>query len=573
MCGIFGYSTRTAEYPGERLLGCMADAQRHRGPDGWGIQRGEYCGLGMLRLRMRAAKEENEPIVLGDGRFAAYNGEIYRDRSGLIPSGGRGEIDALLEPDVERPVDGMFAAAFFDSSTEMLTLTRDLYGIKPLYVRREEDTVMFASEVGAILSFSTDITVRCAAVHQFLAVGRPLDGKWFIADMEPLTAGGSLHVHGGQAIHDSRKWSPEYLLRSRGQMLPSPDALRTAIGESVQRALISNYPVGVAVSGGLDSSIVCAEIAAAGIKDVTLITVRAEGSLDGLSDISDLGLRGTAWHQWSLIERVIAPDEYFEMTKRAVRTFGFPTRMSSSALYLALADAAADCGATTLLVGEGADELFCGYDSYRTFQAGGTLSAHIFNVSLRSAIGKLISAADMAHLDGVIADYIQNLPGGSDWDRLRMSDFSLVLEPLLARADHALMARTIEGRTPFLHGDVPELAFRFSEVAHLAEGGTKQILREAYADRLAPDIVSGRKTHFRAPISDWLAGPLYEQTCRELLAATGRLEECGIAQGKIEQLLSRLKEADGTAADLTYRMLNLAWWLEWLDEMGGVQFV
>lgn len=573
MCGIFGYSTRKAEHPGDTLLAFMADAQRHRGPDGWGIQRCEHSGLGMLRLRMRAAADEDEPIALGNGRFAAYNGEIYRTHFGSVPSGGRGEIDALLQPADERPVDGMFAVAFFDSPTETLTLTRDLYGIKPLYVRREPDTVMFASEVGAILPFSSDIAVRCAAVHQFLAVGRPLDGQWFIANMEPLTTGASLHVQGGQATQGSRQWSPEYLLNSRGRTPPSPDALRTAIGQSVRRALISNYPIGVAVSGGLDSSIVCAEIAEAGVEDVTLISVRAEGSEDHLSDISDLGLHGTAWHKWSLVERVITPDEYFEMTKRAVRTFGFPTRMSSSALYLALADAAADCGATTLLVGEGADELFCGYDSYRAYQVGGTLDAHIFNRSLRSDIGQLISAADMARLDDAIAAYIRNLPGSNDWERLRMSDFSLVLEPLLARADHALMARTIEGRTPFLHGDVPEFAFRFDEAAHLVGGGTKQTLRAAYADRLSPDIVFGRKTHFRAPILDWLAGPLYDQTCEVLFAAATPLEQCGIPPVMIQQLLSRMKEADNAAADLSYRILNLAWWLEWLDEMGSVRFI
>lgn len=573
MCGIFGYSASSAQYPGASTLAAMADAQRHRGPDGWGTREGLHAGVGMLRLRMRAALDEDQPIILGENRFAAYNGEIYRDLAGAVPSGGRGEVDVLLAPSPLRPVDGMFAAALLEASTNTVTLTRDPYGIKPLYLRQQRDAVLFASEVGAILPFGEEIIVRRAAVHQFLAVGRPLDGEWFLADIAPLRTGACLHLRNGQTVTGDRAWSPEYLLQSRGKTPPSPAELRAAIGSSVERALISRYPVGVAVSGGLDSSIICAEIARMGRKDLTLISVRAEGSPDGLANISDLGLPGTAWHDWRLVERFIAPGDYFDMTKRAVRTFGFPTRMSSSALYLALADAAAECGTTTLLVGEGADELFCGYESNRAFRAGGTLQAHIFKPSLRSLLAEVIDANAMAGLDLAVDEYMGQLPGSSDWDRVQMSDFSLVLEPLLARADHALMARTIEGRTPFLHGDVPDLAFRFDASAHLAGGRTKQTLRAAYADQLAQGVISGHKTHFRAPILNWLSGPLYEQTRGVLLNAAEPLEHCGMTKAGIEALLVRLRDGDDEAADLTYRVLNLAWWLEWLGEKGSVRFV
>ena len=526
----------------------------------------------MLRLRMRAALDEDQPITLNDDRCAAYNGEIYRDLAGAVPSGGRGEIDVLLEPSSLRPVDGMFAAAILENSTGDVLLTRDPFGIKPLYLRRQQDDLLFASEVGAILPYGGEIVVRRAAVHQFLAVGCPLDDAWFLADTAPLKAGACLHLRNGQAIAGNHAWSPEYLLQSRGKPSPSDSELRAAIGQSVERTLLSRYPVGVAVSGGLDSSILCAEIARMGRSNLTLISVRAEGSSDGLADISDLGLPGTAWRDWNLVERFVAPDDFLVMTKRAVRTFGFPTRMSSSALYLALADAAAESGTTTLLVGEGADELFCGYESNLAFQAGGTLQSHIVRPSLRSLLAELIDAKAAAELDQAVNRYIGQLPGNSDWDRLRISDFTLVLGPLLARADHALMARTIEGRTPFLHGDVPDLAFRIDESIHLAGGKTKQTLRSAYAGQLAPGVISGRKTHFRAPILDWLSGPLFEQTRTVLLGAVDQLENCGLRKANIDLLLARLRDGDGDAADMSFRVLNLAWWLEWLAEKGTVSF-
>jgi asparagine synthase (glutamine-hydrolysing) len=572
MCGIFGYSARTARYRSTGELTAMADALRHRGPDGWGVHKRKQAAIGMLRLRMRAAPDEDQPIPIDPDCFAAYNGEIYSDASGAVPSGGRGEVEVLLKPSPLRPVDGMFAAALLEVSSDTVTLTRDTFGIKPLYLRHERDAVLFASEVGALLPFGDSLTVRRSAVHQFLAVGRPLDSDWFLADIAPVKKGSCVLLRNGEATHRDT-WSADYLLRSRGKPPPSPAELRAAIGQSVERALISHYPVGVAVSGGLDSSIVCAEIARLGRRDITLITVRAEGSSDGLTNISDLGLSGTAWHDWNLVECTIGPDDYFALTKRAVRTFGFPTRMSSSALYLALADAAAECGTTTLLVGEGADELFCGYDSNRTFAAGGTLKDHVFKPGMRALLAKVIDGDAMAELDLAIEQYISTLPGRSDWDRLRMSDFSLILEPLLARADHALMARTIEGRTPFLHGEVPDLAFRFDESAHLANGKTKQTLRNAYDGRLAPQVISGQKTHFRAPILNWLSGPLYEQTRDVLLGAVGLLEPCGISEANVDALLRSLRTGDGEAADLTYRLLNLAWWLQWLAEKGSLRFI
>ena len=564
MCGIFGYSVGQAGYPGAEVLGRMAVMQSHRGPDGQGFVQAGNSGVGMLRLRMRADADEAEPVDMGKGIFAAYNGEIYRDRNGNVPTGGYGEVRVLLDTAAGDAVDGMYAAALFDASSGALTLTRDAFGIKPLYVMRAGHEALFASEVGAILPLLPYAAIRPSAIHQFLAVGRPLDSGWFVNGITTMRPGSSLRLAGGDCQDEAPLWTPERLLDGRNRTSPSPAVLRSAIGSAVERALLSHYPVGVAVSGGLDSSIVCAEIAVRGVEDVTLISIRAEGSDDGLSDIEYLGLPGESWRKWSLVERLIGPHDYFDAARRAVAVMGTPTRMSSSALYVALADAAADNGVQTLLVGEGADELFCGYDSHRAFHAGGSLADHILRPQLRRLLGDLLEAEHLVELDDAIADYAASLPGKSDWDRLRMSDFRLILEPLLMRTDHALMSRTVEGRTPFLHGDVPALAFRYSEAEHLAGGQTKHTLRQAYSGLVSPAVLTGRKTHFRAPIAAWFAGPLFGRIAAELAGSAAFLSQCGIDPNRTASLLDRTKEGCSDAADLIFRLLNLVWWAEWL---------
>lgn len=570
MCGIYGYSFRTGGREGQAFLEQAVARQQHRGPDGWGIARSDTAGIAMVRLRIRADEREPEPIPLGPGRHSAYNGEVYLDGGGRVPGGGRGEVEALLAEDPRRPADGMYALAVLDQAEDRIDLRRDPYGIKPLFLRRTADGVLFSSELAPLVTGAGKVEIRRAAIAQFLAFGRPLDGGGFLAEVESLPPGGSAELRKGECRIAAGPWPTERLLGEAGAPAPSGAELRAAIGRAVASTLVSNRPLGVAVSGGLDSTILCAELNELGIRDLHLVSVRMRGSEDGLTSLAQLGLRGDGWKSWTLHHQQFEPEDYFAELKRAVRILGEPTRMSSLPLYTRLADQAAAAGITTLLVGEGADELFCGYRTYLPFLAGERLRDYLYKPRVRELVEGLLAPAGARALDEAFDAYAAALPGGSDWEKLRISEFAHCLEPLLRRADHALMHRSIEGRTPFLHGDVAALAFRLPRARQLGGGQTKRALREAYAELLPDHFATEVKRHFRAPIADWFAGPLLAELTAELARGADTLADLGVDPSRVTGLLERVARGEDEAANTAYKLLTIVYWVDWLSELGTI---
>lgn len=564
MCGIYGFSRAPGStFDGARFLNDALSSQSHRGPDGVGVHIGEAAGVGMARLRVRAPLGEPQPIPMADAGYAAYNGEVYHNYLGRTPDGGAGEVDCLTSPSV----DGMYSLLKINALGTTLEIQRDTYGIKPLFVRKHRGALAFSSEKQPLIQGLGKIRLRREAIAQYLAFGRPIDGLGFYEGLRSIPAGGRLSASGDTLVQASA--SRDIAQRITGATLRAPpchEEVREAIRDAVGRTLVSNRKVGVAVSGGLDSTILCSELDSLGITDLDLISIQALGSQDGITDLSALELKGEAWKSWRLPASRFDPATYWRDLRRAIAILGEPTQMTSAPLYLGLAEKAAEAGVVVLLLGEGADELFCGYRSYLPMLSGWSLRDFLFRPLERAVCQRLFSGEIQARCAAALDVFTRALPEGDQWTQLRAAEMSHNLEPLLLRADHTLMRCSIEGRTPFLHGDVADLAFSLPIDSLLSPNQTKVFLRQAYFRDLPAHFSTEIKKPFRAPVATWFVGPLKAWLTEEFSRQEAVFACLGIEPGGLEHVLTKTAQGHARMAKVAFCLLTLGFWIDWLME-------
>lgn len=561
MCGVIGVSLDPAAARGraDSLAWCGLARLRHRGPDGCGVSGNVHSAVGMCLLRVRS--KPGDPVPFTDGRdIYAYNGEIY-DAGGAVPDGGLAEAVAADRCAPSR-LDGMYASIRL-APDRGLHVVRDPFGIKPLYLRHQPGKVVLASELPALKAMGGPLRVRDAAVAQFLLLDRVVDGGTWYEGVEPVRAGERLEIRDG-AIR-RRTCSPlDDAAGARttlvpGQMLETETMIRAAIRRAVDRVLLSDRTVGAALSGGLDSTIVAASLALRGVTRLRTVSVVPEGTGDGIRKLSRLGLPGTTWRTWEHSWTGFGPHQLLDGIGEAVAALGEPTAMTSAPMYAALAREAQAAGVVVLLLGEGADEFFGGYRSYLRLDS--MPSAVDFYASperigvVSALVGKDRCQQALGSLRGALPDMASTV------DVVRRFERTHSLEPLLRRADCLLMARGIEGRTPFLHAGLDRLA-RALPWQYLVHGGqTKVVLRRSYRRELPSRLVDEPKRPFQAPVDAWLSGPVRTRTVAALTAQAGLLAQVGIEEAGVIALTRALAGSAPEAAPTAFKLLTLAAWL------------
>jgi asparagine synthase (glutamine-hydrolysing) len=553
MCGIAGAVVPGRPNSSRLRVRRMLDGLAHRGPDGDGIAQVGAVAIGMRRLRIRSSPDLVVPFALSTGARVAYNGEAYNAR-GEIPSGGPGEVTALLGSD-GHAVDGMYALAILDDAGQ-LRLVRDPFGIKPLFLRTEGAETSFASELPPLVETGSPVEIDITALHELLAFGRTLDGRTLYKGIRDVTPGADLLVaqDGSIRVNESRR--AELLNSARG-----PIVLRRALREAVAHTLASDRPIGLALSGGLDSSILAFELRALGVSNLSTVSISLPDNCDGLAHLSELTLGRSAIPPWRHSVWRIDEIGYFADLAHAARHIGEPFRMSSVPLYFALGEAAKAEGIRVLLLGEGADEIFGGYESYRRFSPSSTarreaISTFYLNATSTGYVSALIGAGPAADLSGRLEALIGSLiDGRSPKQALLRTERLLSLEPLLRRADHALMAVGVEGRTPFLHGGLPTLAGLLPDTDLWSHNSTKIALRRAYQNVLPHDLIAGPKRAFRAPVHLWRRGGV---SSLEAIATAGRdlLNTLGVPVEGVAAIRNGCAIGDPAAIPLAVALLS-----------------
>lgn len=555
--------------PADQLARMALDKLRHRGPDGFGVVGDARSAVAMCRLRVRSRRADTVPFAAPDSRTAyAFNGEVYAiGLDARSPEGGplkapQGGLDEAEAVDVQRPteLDGIYALVR-RTADGSLGLTRDPIGIKPLYLRRDRAGVAVASEIPALLELFGPASIRPEAIAQFLLFGRVVDGGTFFENIEPVAPGARLILRDGQVRRLAIGPAGSLLARPRASVRPA--RIRAAVIRALDRVLVSDRPLGLALSGGLDSTILAAELSSRGMSDLSTVSVLPRGNGDGVRDLAALALPGTSWRSWRHRSIEFGPNDLLDGIPDAVRALGEPTAMTSVPMYAALARLARESGIVVLIIGEGADEVFCGYRSYLGL-AGATKAADFYLTAERAALLRdLVGTQTYEAAQEALAAALPAPEGRDVGEVVREFEQEHSLEPLLRRADHLLMAEGVEGRTPFLHGGLPALAALLPFGALVRGGQTKVPLRQAYAAEL-PHYVNEVKKPFRAPVDVWLTGHTAPGVRAELARHRERLAGVGLRPAALDSVLDRIAAGDAAVTGVIFPLLTLGAWLEWL---------
>jgi asparagine synthase (glutamine-hydrolysing) len=577
MCGVAGFVG--AFVPG--LVERMNTAQRHRGPDGEGVftDPDATIALGHVRLKILDLSDAAaQPMHSPSKRYVLiYNGEIYNyqelrreleGRGAVFRSSGDTEILlAGLEIHgaafVER-LNGIFAFALWDRQERRLTLVRDPLGVKPLYYAEPRPgTLLFASEIKALCAHPELVReVDPAVVLEHLSYCHACGESTALKGVRRLLPGSLLTWHNG-SFSIRRFWRPSFGDDESGGREAAVKWLHDEIKGATRRQLVSDVPVGVFLSGGLDSSLLAAAAAGEG-RDLSAFTItypRADNVVDGFVDDAPYARQVAQDLGTELVEIEIRP-EVASLLPRLVHHLDEPLADPAAIACFLIARLARERGTPVLLSGQGADELFGGYPRYRAVMATAWADAvpKILRRGLARAAG-ILPGARSGSVGGTfrrVRRVLEGLDRGIDerfltWcastpesevaailhpdfrdalDGRRPKDSCLAhmnerglvgLDRFLERdlsvylANHNLlytdkmgMAVGLEARVPLLDPRLAERVTRFPTSWKLGRGQTKVLLREAARGLVSRQIIERPKAGFGAPYRKWLRSDLGE---------------------------------------------------------------
>lgn len=608
MCGICGLVQRSPAEPERELLVYMAESMRHRGPDDLGVWSGPGAGLAMTRLAIIDLAGGHQPMT--DERaelWAVANGEIYNFQElrhrleGLGHRfGNRSDTEVLLhgyqqwgEEVVER-LAGMFGFALWDPEQRKLLLGRDRLGIKPLHYCVQGDRLVFGSEIKAILRApGVERRVNLEALHAYLTynyVPAPLTMFQGIYKLPP----GHLLTWQDGTVRVRRYWDlpaldPATARRSEGEYAEELLALLSA---AVQSHLVSDVPLGVLLSGGVDSSALTALMARLGVKVQTFSIGFEEKSYDELGYARLVAGRYQTDHH----EEVVRADA-MALAPRLAAYLDEPFA-DSSAIPTYLVAQMARRHVTVVLSGEGGDEIFAGYQTYAADRiaeyyrrlprplrewvikpAAMHLPVSTRKISFDYKAKRFVSGADLPAADrhqawkvifeevekaalyapevaaelSQVADpldfartYHQRSPATDLLGSMQYVDTKLYLpDDILVKTDRMSMANSLEARVPFLDHKVVEFAAALPPDLRLRRLTKKYILRKAVDPLLPRPVVWSGKRGFNVPVAAWLRGEMRGQLLDHLSAE--RMRQVGFfspaaVQGLIDDHLQRRRD-------------------------------
>ena len=569
MCGIAGIVALDPQRPVSAapmtdMLACI----RHRGPDDNGIHALPGVVLGHHRLSIIDVASGHQPLFgRRDSTVVVINGEVYNYRElarELAASGSRfrtasdSEVaahayDAWGIDAIDR-LDGMFAMAIWDGAAQRFLLARDRMGEKPLFYTVADGLLIFASELSAVLAHpAVPVRLDPCALREYLALEYVPAPHSLIAGVHKLEPGSLLTLERGR-ITTKRYWSIDPVPRERP--LPYGDAvveLRRRIDAAVLSRLVSDVPLGVFLSGGIDSSTVAALAARHGALETFSIGF-AEPSFDESTHARAVAKHIGSHHH----ERIVRADEMAELVPRLGHMLDEPIG-DASILPTAVLSRFAREHVTVALGGDGGDELFAGYPMHQAHRIAPLLRAlpqPLLRAGLRTAGALPVSHNNFAFgfkattfLRGAAeppprnhAVWMSSFPPAShaallhpdvlasagECDPLEaverhwresagapplarathLDALTYLPDDILVKVDRASMAVALEVRAPFLARDVVEFAFGLPDAYRMRGLTGKRLLRDAVRDLLPPQILARPKKGFGMPVAAWLTGAL-----------------------------------------------------------------
>jgi len=571
MCGISGFVDGRGLDPGASvLLKKMTDCLIHRGPDDEGFYLDDRAALGIRRLSIIDLATGHQPIHNEDKTvWIVLNGEIYNFpeiKRDLVARGHafytNSDTEVIVHLYEERGADfvqalnGMFAVALWDAKNRRLVLARDRLGVKPLHYRMDGTRLYFASEIKSLLQVPFSREIDLEAMAQFFTFEYIPAPRSIFLGVRKMLPGTTLVFEEGRATEKSY-WDVHY---AETKIAARPEAEYTEeiisrLRESVRRRLISDVPLGVFLSGGIDSSAVTAlmsEVAGAGIKTYS-IGFR-EKSFDELDAARIVAAKFGTDHR----EFVVTPAEVSGLVPTLANFLDEPLADASVIPTYVISKLARQY-VTVALAGDGGDELFGGYDTYKAYKAARfyrkvpgfirrglvrpivrVLPASSRRLSFEFKAKKFISGVEYPpeianyiwwgayspelrdrlfsagtkaglHEDpfAPIAFHAAHTRAADPLDRIAYLDLKLYLQDdLLPKVDRMSMAASLEIRAPFLDYTFVEFAATIPSNLKLHGFRSKYILKKALAGRLPDEILNKKKIGFDIPLGVWMRNDL-----------------------------------------------------------------
>jgi asparagine synthase (glutamine-hydrolysing) len=599
MCGVAGIlSLRDAAPPARERLFRMAAALSHRGPDAFGVYRDERAGLAHARLSIIDLASGQQPLANEDGTvWVVFNGEIfnYVELGAELRALGhvfrtRSDTEVIVHAfeawgeDCFARFNGQFAIALWDARRGALTLARDPFGVRPLYLCEHEGELLFGSEVKALFPAAPSLTpaldpVGLDQTFTFWSVVPPQSVVRGVQELRP----GHVRTYSGGRSRERPFWRIRFPTGEGDGFAGTLDEAAHAVRGALERATVlrivrADVPVGAYLSGGLDSALVAAlGRQAAGDRFRTFSIRFEDAEYDETEYQRIMARRLGSEHREVVVSRAQIAEAFPDVVAHAERPL---LRTAPAPLFL-LSRLVRREGIKVVLTGEGADELFAGYDLFREakirrFWARDPSSPRrprllerLYPYLARSPVGqrsaarqffgrgldrwreagfshhprwqttaalKRLFSEDTVRATGgrdAVGDLLATLPGEfAQWSDLARDQY-LEIRTLLAgyvlssQGDRMLMAHSVEGRFPFLDPDVAALANALPARYKLRGLDEKHVLKRAAAGLVPPEIVRRRKQPYRAPDAQCFFGVDAPEWVDETVSE-GALREAGV---------------------------------------------
>src|SRR5262245_23755272 len=627
MCGICGIAIpkQLNRHVGESRLVAMRDALRHRGPDDAGLYLGAGVGLGHRRLSIVDLGGGRQPMANEDNTiWIAFNGEIYNHRELRPELEERGhryrtlsDTETIIHLYEERGplaverLSGMFAFAIWDSARRELLLARDRLGIKPLYYALAGDgSLYFASEIKALVEArAVTPEINYPALPDYLANHATSDEETLFRGVNRLLPGHTLTWRDGR-IEIRKYWDLSFAQKVH-PTLSDRDAVEQwteLFREAVRSHLMADVPLGVFLSGGIDSSAIAAVMSGmAGGPIKTFSVGFAEREANELGYARMVARAFNTDHH----EVIVSPTDYFAVMPKLIwhedEPLGHP---ASVPLYFVSELAARHVKVT--LTGEGSDELMAGYYRYWKTVYNLSLGARyhgwtpetlrraarigIDSLPDGSSLRRRLSQTFLARTPDIESLYLENFAVFSRAQQLRMltpeamkrvgaldpyaatrlyfkhcdatttlnrllyADTKTYLHELLMKQDQMSMAASLESRVPFLDHRLVEFTARLPERMKMRRLTTKYVLRRSMKGLLPEPILTRRKMGFPAPVGAWFRGAY--RSALEDYALSARSLERGIFDPTfVRNLVAEHQSGARDHSERLWSLVNFEMWM------------
>lgn len=626
MCGIAGAIAKTEK--GKSYLSKINSATNclaHRGPDGSGIFADSTIALGHRRLSIiDTSASGNQPMYDASGRYViVFNGEFFNYhnyRKQFLQQGvifkSESDTEVLLQLYINyglqflEHINGFFALALYDTLEKKLILARDRYGVKPLYVYEDDHVLIFASELKSIFEFGTKKEINHNALLEYLQINyinAPLTIMQGVRKMQ--TASYSMyHCSDGKFATMKHEQSYYEIKHDPSAYIHDYESakaqLHQLLTDAVHRRLVADVPLGAFLSGGIDSSIICA-IASNQVNKLSTFSIGyADEKFFDETTYANLVAKKLNTHHTVFSLR---NDDLFYNLFDVLNSIDEPFA-DSSAIAVYILSKETRKHVTVALSGDGADELFAGYNKHAAewrMQHNAMLSnvlgaaAPLLNLLPKSRNNKITNTFRQMHrfaegaslstaqryyrwisycqlqeakqllLHNDDHNFLQHqqsltsaLHNSIDFNSVLMADVNIVLQnDMLVKVDTMSMANSLEIRNPFLDYTVVDFAFKCPPHFKIDKHNRKKILKETFRNRLPEEIFHRGKHGFEVPLLKWLRNDL-NALIREDLLNKSFVQSQGIFNyNQIEKIIAQLHSNNpGEATARIWALIVFQYW-------------